>query len=169
VPGAALSAVAVEQKKKQEEELEEAMRKEQDKKRKDDEKAAACEKKKAEQRARQEELKNDPVHKARSFADKLNTDIGKAKSIITKLAGLDETLFGSAVQALSADLVKMETHYADLQKNITAACLDGMRAAMEATNDTVANHAKRIRIVTSQLKEFEKLEREAQDGKDKGV
>ena len=44
-----------------------------------------------------------------------------------------------------------------------------MRTAMEATNDTVADHAKRIRIVTSQLKEFEKLEREAQDGKDKGV
>lgn len=139
--------------------------KEEEKRKKDEAKQIAKEQKKAEARARAEELKNDPVHKARSFAEKLNQDIAKAKALTTKMSGLDQAYVGPFLQAILLDQQEMDALYIDLQKAINEKSVDNMRDAMDKTNAMLALHQKRFRMAQGQVKEMQRMEREDEDAK----
>lgn len=142
------------------------MEEQEKKKREEEEKAAKREQKKAELKAKAEELKNDPLYKARAFGKSLLGDILQVKALVARLHGCGE-LAETYVRALAKDEEEMDKMYSELQTAITARDVVKVKSLTESIREFVEVHSKRFRLARGQVLELEKMEKE-KDSASKG-
>lgn len=124
------------------------------------------EQRKAEARAKAEQLKSDPIYKAKTFGRKLLGDISQVKELIGRLQRCE--LAQQYVTALRKDEAEMDKSYAEIQDAMNTKDLARLKTVMESTKQMVEQHQKRFRLARGQVLELEKMEKEEGTKDDKG-